>query len=220
MSLLVRLSPAHRDREDEPDQDFVVLVDVDDAGDVAGVHAGAAVRGIETSSLRGLLSSALEAARAAGGSVLVWMREGERIEGFVATSSGQLLAAAASLTPPAPIERTGDQSALDEHSGHRQSNDTGVDKPTIQTLHLPLDTLAEEGRRPSLTQLLSGSWPRSLTRLRNRGRSSLRRIGHRVWSSSSRWVGTESWLRRAIGAWDHEVTVRSLKVSGRSRRPR
>lgn len=220
MSLLDRLAPAHPDHEDAPDPDFVVAVDVDEAGDVAGVQAGVAVRGIDTASLQSLLASALEAARAAGGSVLVWVREGEIIEGFVATASGQLLAAAASLTPPVRMERAGDQSALDEHSGYRQSDDTVLDERAIQTLHLPVDMLAEEGGRPSLRQLLPVIGPWSLTRLRNRRRSGLRRTGHGAWSRSSRWMGPGSWLRRAIGAWAHELTLRSANASRASRRSR
>ncbi|WP_148239442.1 hypothetical protein [Ruania zhangjianzhongii] len=220
MRLLDRLSPAHPDRADAPDAEFVVVVDVDVAGDLAGVQAGAAVRGIDTRDLQGLLASALEVARSAGGSVLVWVREGEIIEGVVATTSGQLLAAAASLTPPVRIERPGDPSELNEDSGYRKSTDTCVDGRPMETLRLPVDPLAEEGGRPSLTQLLPASWPWSLTRLRNRRRSSLRRTGHRVWSRSSRWMGTGSWLRRAVGAWAHELTLRSLNASSTSRRPR
>lgn len=181
MRLLDRLFPSNPDRDEGPDPDFVVVADVDEAGDVAGVQAGAAVRGIDTASLQSLLASALEAARSAGGSVLVWMRQGEISEGFVATTSGQLLAAAESLTPPLRIERARDQRDPDANSGYRESTDTGVDGWAITTLHLPVVTPAEEGWRPRLTQLLPMIWAWSLTRLRNRRRSSLRRVGHGAW---------------------------------------
>lgn len=217
MSLLDRLTPANPDREEEPDPDFVVVADVNEAGEVVSAQAGAAVHGIDTRDLQGLLASALEAARSARGSVLVWVREGETTEGFIATTSGQLLAAATSLTPSVRIDRARDRDEPAKDRRYCEGTDSGVDERAIKTLHPPVEPLAEDGMRPRPSQLLPMSRPGSRTRLRNRKRSSPRRTSDGALSRSpKRWRDTGPWLRPAVGAWAHELTVLSVKVSSSS----